>query len=360
MKARRFSRPERMRGQAMTELSVAAAAVLVPLLLIVPAIGKFIDMRHAAIQAARYQAWEYTVWYAEDCNRTPFQAFSTTPQECPMSGFDVAGETQPFKDRPTTAAESISNFLDTPDGSGLAAATPGAGLPTPTNNLWFDHTGEQIYRDVVVANPISSSTPDGIPVLTDILEVVLGAVEFIFGAFGSVLGLLGSDAGFDAINTDGLATGAITLTMDSAAIRELLSPVDGSADLPPLTFEGEAAVLTDGWNAGGREHTYNQASGMIVTSGLRAFQDLPVLSTAWDVVTAIIAPELRRCNVNNFLEDPFDASTDDNNGSLWFGHVDSEAVHRDRLDDGSETHTCDDAGRCNFDDVYTRERQCIP
>jgi hypothetical protein len=45
------------RGQAMTEVLIAATFILVPLFLIVPAFGKFIDMRHATIQAARYQAW---------------------------------------------------------------------------------------------------------------------------------------------------------------------------------------------------------------------------------------------------------------------------------------------------------------
>ena len=25
-----------------------------------------------------------------------------------------------------------------------------------------------------------------------------------------------------------------------------------------------------------------------------------------------------------------------------------------------ETHTCDDAGRCDFDDTFTREKECIP
>src|SRR5690606_31683869 len=53
----------RRRGQAMTELLIAATFVLVPLLLLIPLLGKYIDIRHATIQAARYEAWEYTVWY---------------------------------------------------------------------------------------------------------------------------------------------------------------------------------------------------------------------------------------------------------------------------------------------------------
>ncbi len=362
MKARPLVPPKRMRGQAMTEVAIVAAWVLVPLFLIVPAFGKFIDMKHTAIQAARYQAWEYTVWYAEDCERTPFDFGTGGPEECPMSGFDITGEIQPFKPRADTKAESTLRFFGSPDGTPIAAVAPGGLPPVPTNNLWYDHTGAQMYSDIVGGgDPVSSKNPAGIPVISTILDFVLGAVEFIFGAFGAVLGFLGSDAGFDAINTDGLATGQVSITMNSMPIRTLMSNrKDDGPLMPELTFTSNAAVLTDGWNAGGREHTYNQASGMIVTSGLKALQDLPVLSTAWDIITAIIAPELRRCNVQNYLEDPFDIYPEDNKGSLWFGHVDSEAVHRDRLDDGSETHACDAAGRCDFPDTFTREKSCIP
>jgi hypothetical protein len=361
MNARRYIRPTKMRGQAMTELLICAAAILVPLFLIVPAFGKFIDMKHTAIKAARYEAWEYTVWYAEDCERKPINIGKA--EECPMSGFDNPGEIQPFKSRAATKAESTLRFFGSPDGTALTAPVASVGAPTPSNRLWFDHTGTQMYGDIVGGGePVSSKKPAGIPVLSTILDLVLGAVKLIFGAFGAVLGFAGSDAGFDAINTDGLATATVNVTMESEAVRTLMSPVAGPV-LPELTFSSSAAVLTDGWGTGGREHTYNQASGMIVTSGLKAIQNLPVISTVWDIVTAIIAPELRRCNQPNYLENPYnldDPHWDKDKGSLWFGHIDSEAVHRDRLDDGSETHTCDKAGRCDFDDTFTREKECIP
>lgn len=355
---KRHNDPARARGQAMTELLIAATFVLVPLFLIVPAFGKFIDMRHATIQAARYQAWEYTVWFAENCERQVFSASAFDAEECPMGGFE-AHDNLPIKSRERTRRESIARYFGSPDGTPLAivSGAAGAAVPVPTNLMWFDHTSGAMVDDVVGGGePVSSESPDGIPVLDTILDVVLGAIKLVFGAFADVLGFLGSDAGFDAINTDGLARSSVSITMDSEPVKALMD-LDGG---PDLTFRGRAAVLTDGWNAGGREHTYNQASGMIVTSGLKAVQNLPGLQQAWDIITAIIAPELRRCNVQNFLQDPFDNETADNIGSLWFGHVDSEAVHRDRLDDGNETHTCDDAGRCDFDDTFTREKECIP
>ena len=349
---------KRMSGQAMTELVVAATFILVPLFLIVPAFGKFVDMRHATIQAARYQAWEYTVWYAENCERAVFTAAVFAVEECPMGGFE-AHNNLPIKTRETTRRESIARFFGSPDGSPLATVAAGAGaaVPIPTNLSWYDHTGNQLYNNNIGGGqPVSSQSPRGIPVLDTIFDVVLGAAKLVFGAFADVLGFLGSDAGFDAINTDGLASSAVSIRMNSAATKTLMA-LDGG---PDLTFSSQAAVLTDGWNAGGREHTYNQASGMIITSGLKALQNLPGIREAWDIITAIIAPEMRRCNVQNYLQDPYDNEQADNIGSLWFGHVDSEAVHRDRLDDGSEGHISKSGGRFDFADTFTREKECIP
>ena len=53
----------KQRGQAMTEFVITAAYLLVPLFLIVPLLAKYIDIKHAGINAARYQAWEYTSWH---------------------------------------------------------------------------------------------------------------------------------------------------------------------------------------------------------------------------------------------------------------------------------------------------------
>ncbi|MDB5764482.1 MAG: hypothetical protein JWQ21_3477 [Herminiimonas sp.] len=53
----------RIRGQAMVELLIVAALVLVPLFLAIPLLGKYLDMRAAAVQTSRYAAWERTVWF---------------------------------------------------------------------------------------------------------------------------------------------------------------------------------------------------------------------------------------------------------------------------------------------------------
>ena len=58
----------------MTEFLICASFALVPLFFGISLLGKYIDIKQTAIQAARYEAWEYTVWFADDNE--------------PMTGFD--------------------------------------------------------------------------------------------------------------------------------------------------------------------------------------------------------------------------------------------------------------------------------
>lgn len=375
MSGRYVTRRSRRLGQAMTELLICASFILVPLFLIVPMFGKFIDMKHTAIQAARYEAWEYTVWYAEDCTRSALSSLSGGPEECAMGGFEAHDE-QPVKSRSETQIESRQRFFGTRTITGVDATgdTTLTGVPITNddkdswstvdpNFTWYDHTGLSMYdRNSITGEVISSQDTPGLPIIDTVFDVLLGVLDVVFSAVGDLLGVVGSSVGFDAINSDGYATSTVTVPVTSVPVYRSLGRVIGpDSTIPdtPVIFTGNAGVLTDGWSAGGREHTYNQAAGAVPTSLFKALFDLPGLSVVWDAI-GVLAPELRRCNVENFLEDPYDNHPEDNIGSLWFGHVDSEAVHRDRLDDGTETHTCDDAGRCDFDDTFTRDRECIP
>ncbi|MDX1589773.1 MAG: TadE family protein [Oleiphilaceae bacterium] len=58
----------RQRGQAMAEFAVVAAFVLVPMSLGMAFLAKLGDSRHQMHEAARYAAWERTVWSESDPN----------------------------------------------------------------------------------------------------------------------------------------------------------------------------------------------------------------------------------------------------------------------------------------------------
>ena len=88
----------KQRGQAMTEFLICASFVLVPLFLGISMLAKYIDIKQAAIQSARYEAWEYTVWYAADSEM--------------MTGFSAV--TQPKKTVSATQAEARRRFFSDP------------------------------------------------------------------------------------------------------------------------------------------------------------------------------------------------------------------------------------------------------
>jgi hypothetical protein len=54
--------PRRMHGQALVEFTVVALLFLVPMFLALVVLGKLADVRHTTAMAARYAAWERTVW----------------------------------------------------------------------------------------------------------------------------------------------------------------------------------------------------------------------------------------------------------------------------------------------------------
>jgi hypothetical protein len=332
------------RGQAMTELLIAAAFLLVPLLLLIPLLGKYIDIRHAAIQAARYEAWEYTVWYNNAAD-----------------GPDGYPNPLPLKNVNQTEAESMRRFFSRTDLpiSGDDATT-GWDL-ADRNPLWTDHRAQPLWDgalDTATLTDHNEPTPD---LTGGIMSLLIDILDTIFEALASALAMGGSSVGFTAINTDGYSISEVAAVVrvpdgliDFATMHD--AGVDASVDSFDLTFRSQAAVLTDSWNAGGLEHTTNQAGGIVPTKLLQTLIDDVLPSWVRDAldIMAIIVPELLMCNP--FYNHPFDKPfVETQDGSLWLGYMDIDAVPPDRLDmdgdgarDESRAVSCAD-GVCRYD-----------
>ena len=362
--------PHRNRGQAMTEFLISASFFLVPLFLGISVLAKYIDIKQANVQAARYQAWEYTVWFANDTERgIDYSSGKINNGGEIMSGFDAVD--QPIKSRDDTRKESKQRFYTNPGNENtttpILATDADTGWTAATANpLWTDHTGAPLYSGVDGAGwglDSSDETPT-IPVIGDIMNVLLKTIGFIFGAMGDLMSLVGSPVGFNAINTDGYAVSNESMKI---AVNPTIARISGASDVSldgldgtSLDFISTAGVLSDAWNAGGAEHTYNQAGGTVPTTLLDGLIDaIPGFNEVWSVAS-ILAPELRFCN-------PGGIWGADDKGSLWLGHIDIDAVHPDRLQDPDTgdpggTHECNDAGMCDFVPVVPRtedSRTCI-
>lgn len=376
----------RMCGQAMTEFVIAATFVLVPLFVFVPMLAKYIDFKHASIQAARYQAWEYTVWYndlderdiTENFNsghagfRMPLKAADVTRHESQVRIMGQVG-TEPAA---TTGSSGTDAILDLTDED-----KEGDYVPNP---LWRDRTGLPFFDGTLEVN--AAETNDDTPTITIFgvnvgswINAIIDVVDIAFGLVGDIIGVLdsaspgGSGAApgaggvfdgspaFTAINTDGYSH----VDFDAMARvhtygSDLRTRLDGSTGgrFEDLGFKAKAGVLADGWNAGGTAHAYLQVGGATPATLVHELLSVPGLSEVWDLV-GFIAPELSRCDdpggpgPHPLIKSPLAAP----HGHLWLGYVDGDVVHPDRLSELGEdpearlgTHVCDDSGRCVWSD----------
>jgi hypothetical protein len=351
-------------GQAMTETLITAATVLVPLLLLIPLLGKYIDIKHATIQSARYQAWEYTVWYSSNDERdTPGSSAERSTGFVDGRGTSIDNIS---KTTAQTQIEARRRFFSETDTLIDNGDKTGDWRITERNRLWTDHRGDSLVLDSFTdaAPTPSADTPD---LTFGLLNLILDVISAITEAMAWALSALDSDVGFTMINTDGYSKSQVSFPAAApAGLIDFPNPITGLFDNSTLNldFTGRASVLTDGWNTGGLGHTINQTGGLVITKMIaEVVEAIPGANVVWDVVSLLV-PEFRRCNpsIGHFLDtnygtvakwegndyNNYDDGTLDNNGSLWLGYMNVDAIHPDRLDVDDGTHDCPD-GICNFD-----------
>lgn len=279
----------KQQGQAMTEFAVVAAFVLVPLFLLIPLLGKYIDIKHKTIQAARYEAWEYTAWNSD---RTSGR----------FKGFTKTIPVKTFRD---TKRESINRFYSDPSAT-LETTDKQAWQSARLNPLWFDHKGDALVDSITENNPVAEhATPDKLVVVAGLLNVVGTVADVI----ADVLEFIGIKAGFTQIDGDGNFQSGTRVKMASVDWVDPDNDLAVDSFVNGLSFRHEAAIMSEGWSAGGRDHTKYQVRGLVPTSLL----DIPAVNTIRDIVKYILlSPEL-------------------DSDWLKFGYVNDDAVPYDRL-----------------------------
>lgn len=278
---------QRQRGQSMTEFVVSAAFVLVPLFIIIPVVGKYIDMKLNTVQAARYVAWEYSAHYAEHWDRP--------------AGFGaLTSARRPVKSVGRVEKEAIRRFYsDT--AVPVDTNTDRTGYrPTDRNGLWVYHNGLPMYepsqKSPVSANA-SLPTPDRLKMVNGVIGLLGAGMNMVAKVFGT----LGIEGGFDAINPDG------NLTVDGRNSVRIHAPVAEAPNYAALNREdrkplfgrplnlsmrAKGGLLTETWGAGGQAHAVYQSSGLVPTVLIDYVLEgwgIPLQSIA---STVLISPEL--------------------------------------------------------------------
>ncbi|MCP3852282.1 MAG: hypothetical protein GY694_18900 [Gammaproteobacteria bacterium] len=306
-------------GQAMVEFIITASFILIPLFLMVPLLAKYIDIQHSTIQAARYEVWEYTAWFSQSSDVS--------------TSFNVASVIEATKSTTEVQNESRQRFfsntnLELSDGDKYGWESE------DENPFWNDYQMTSMFEDTVDGSlQYSEDTPDltsalfGFGIVNTLIDVVEGIPAFLI----SVLSAGTLEPGFTALNSGGYNKSTVQVSVinapDYTDMNGSSEPLFGQ-DLD-LAFRAQAAVLSDGWNAGGGEHAKTEEEGLVPTILLRKPFDFVV--DILDYIPFIPSSEL---------------------GSLEWGHTDAEAIPPEYMEDydadSNATECGDDSGYCSY------------
>jgi hypothetical protein len=330
----------KQRGQAMTEMLVASAFVVVPLFLIIPTFGKYVDMKHAAVSSARYSAWERTVSFNDatlanqPSNFVERTAFKQTD-------FNMKSDAQ-------IAAEAQLRIF-----TGADVAINGTS-PILGRSLWAYHDGSPMYTATVKtgeAPPVevvsNQLTPDKTPLdsASNIINVVADVFAFVSDIFPDSFS--SNPSVFDAVTMRGLTKIEIEMSVLESP-RYATTIGDNTRPRTPLIELGsdfkmraKAGVLSQTWSAGGGSHLESQAQGLVFTKLIGDIFNtisIPGIGSGQDIIAAaLLTPEFSAKN-------------------LVFGQMDNEVLPRDKLSGWKPTDAAYDSANplCN-DKGYCRE-----
>jgi hypothetical protein len=328
----------KQRGQAMTEMLVASAFVVVPLFLIIPTFGKYVDMKHAAISSARYSAWERTVFFSNaTLKRQPDNFVSRNSGDFSSTDFPVKSDADIARD----AQLRIFTGADVP----INGASTVVG-----RSLWTYHDGSPMYDVTDDKPPVTiisdEKTPDESPG-----EIVSNTIQFLGDGIALISGIFPDDAisnpsTFDAINMHGGTSTFVKMSvLESPEYATTIG--DNTRPKTPLITLGsdfemlaKAGVLSQTWSAGGGAHLESQAQGLVPTKLIGDIfnalsPDIPGIGTLKlqdFMAAALLTPEFSSEN-------------------LVFGQMDNEALPRDKLVEWPANYerdnpVCNDKGYC--------------
>jgi len=302
-------------GQAMVEMLVACSLVLVPLFLAIPVIAKYLDMRSHTVQAARYAAWERSIYFGGAAAASMGLSGSTT--------FSNKWDAKAKSDAEIQREIGVRILSDTDENAKFTSSDKGSSSFAGNGDkpFWKDRTGNALlanYSDI--AGKVKNDTSPGL------INVILGPVANIAAVVSNF-----------TVDTSAKYTSTVSLGVQEVAFNTTDASgnpiglggcagcaVDYTATTgTKLSFTETNVLVTNGWSANGpgslkaygtnpeQITVYNQVRGLSPTSVLNPpdgiFRDiLDVLSA----ISLVFFPELT---------------------TLELGKIDVDQVPKDRL-----------------------------
>lgn len=286
------------RGQAMIEAVIASALVLVPLFLAIPVLAKYMDIRSYTVQAARYAAWERTVWFGGDAAASQglgSGAFSNKWDAIEKSDLAIKNE---ISKRLLSAKLSNEAFSST----NQSGATD--------RPLWVDRKGTALLKPYD-GHSTTFDNDDAPGIINDLLTPLLNITAVVSNftldtkaQYTSKVGIGVREVAYNADTGLGGCKGPSCKGVEFLATSSLIN------------FSEKNVLLANGWNANGpgspdengtndgimpgkkKISVYNQVRGITPTSILKptsgVFKDiLNVMQT----VLSIFLPEISKLDL---------------------------------------------------------------
>lgn len=282
----------------MVEALVACALVLVPLFLAIPVLAKYLDIRTHVVEAARYAAWERTVWFGGDAAAT-------------MKIGNFSGNQWDANAKSDAAIHAeIGHRILTRNGGGFSTtADKSSSGAINQQTLWQDRQGNSLLKDYSdVSGTYGNDTAPGF--INDILDPLLKVASLV-SSF--------------TLDTHAQYTAAVDLSVKEVAFNADRAGLGPCANCPvdftattgrTMTFSERNVLVANGWSANGpgslaekashpeRINVYNQIRGLTPTSILKPADG--VFKGLMDVLQAIslvFFPELSTLDLGRIQPD---------------------------------------------------------
>ncbi|WP_426360250.1 hypothetical protein ACPUVO_08570 [Pseudocolwellia sp. HL-MZ19] len=280
------------KGAVLAEFIVIVSLVVIPLYIGLTLIAKYTDNAQKVELAARYSAWERTVWY----------------QNLPSSLADADNEINTVKSA-TEIGYELENRVFSNREASVYIAQQSDEVNEKGNSMsksyWLDNSGKSIsiYKSHLESEEGGESDENS----QEFIQVTDGQENKMYGYTSSILDSLfsfvGGLTGFD-VDMKGAMSTTVNLTLiQPEFLKEYITS--------DMEISRSQTILADGWNAAGPKHEELRAKGLVLSSVLDF--------GAFDTVR----------NVIGWLPMAKEIKTD----SLKFGHVVIDAVPESRLEE---------------------------
>jgi len=288
-------------GQAITEFNVTAAFVLVPLFIMIPLIGKYIDMKHSSVQAARYIAWERTVWFED----------GTKPK---------GTTTAQVKSQKQLVKETRQRFFGEVNIDKLGSDT--------TNPLWNDRGNSIIKSQDNVELEFENGGNEAVLNKNNKTSIFYKAIEEFSKGVGIAANLAGTalSSGIKAFNNMAGKVGFPSLPVPplpdvidkfqfkgyyraNVKLNIENNQYESIFGVKAVPIESHASVLTDSWVVQGDNQFSEWTKSFVPFSPLKPlFEPVKKIAT-FEVLGIALAPEFKDLNFGHVDTDPMTDSS---------------------------------------------------